>query len=212
MMNDRNSPYYAYGQGGNTTVSGQIASSSVLFRALRWFQIPSGGQNIQARTLRTGLPLSELPYAYNDPAGLKGLVVLTTSGEPTVGHPLYRFVFTNTYDFQEGWLRGSTLGGTVRWDLEKRAYWFTEPNGTGGNIRRLYQEVNVNPQVSPFLAYSRKFGRYVYRAQINVNNLFNKYKVELRPSGTTGYTVEDAITATFVGEPRQYVWTNTISF
>ncbi|MEO7319347.1 MAG: TonB-dependent receptor, partial [Chthoniobacteraceae bacterium] len=153
MMNDRNSPYYAYGQGGNTTVSGQIAGNSVLFRALRWFQIPSGGQNIQARTLRTGLPLSEIPYAYNDPAGLKGLVVLTTAGEPTVGHPLYRFVLTNTYDFQEGWLRGTTLGGTVRWDLEKRAYWFTEPNGTGGNIRRLYQEVNVNPQVSPFLAY-----------------------------------------------------------
>jgi hypothetical protein len=42
--------------------------------------------------------------------------------------------------------------------------------------------------------------------------VFNKYKVELRPSSASGYTVENAILATFVGEPRQYVWTNTISF
>jgi hypothetical protein len=47
---------------------------------------------------------------------------------------------------------------------------------------------------------------------MNVNNLFNKYKVDLRPSRATGFTVENAIGATFVGEPRQYVWTNSVSF
>ena len=26
-----------------------------------------------------------------------------------------------------------TLGGTVRWDIAKRTYWYTEPTGTGGN-------------------------------------------------------------------------------
>jgi outer membrane receptor protein involved in Fe transport len=212
MMNDRTNPYYAYGQGGTTTVNGQLPTNSLVYRALRYFQIPSGSEFLQARTLRTGLPITDIPYTFSDPAGYQGVVVLATSGEPTVGHPLYRFVLTNTYDFREGRLRGVTLGGTVRWDLAKRTYWYTEPTGTGGNTRSLYREVSVNPQVSPFLAYSRKLGRYLYRGQLNVNNLFNHYKVEIRPSGTLGYTVENALFATFVGEPRQYVWTNTISF
>jgi hypothetical protein len=212
MMSDRSSPYYAYGQGGTTEPNGRITQNSTVYRALRNFQISSAGRNIQARTLRTGLPVSEIPYAYNDPAGLSGILVLASSGEPTVGHPLYRFVFTNSYDFTEGRLRGLTIGGTVRWDLEKRTYWYTEPTGTGGNVRHLYGEVSINPQVSPFVAYSRKFGRYGFRTQLNVNNVFNKYAVELRPSGQTGYTVENAITATLVGEQRLFIWTNTISF
>ncbi len=212
MMNDRTNPYYAYGQGGTPTVNGQLLTNSTVYRALRFFQIPSGAEFLQARSLRTGLPISDISYAFSDPAGYKGAAVLATSGEPTVGHPLYRLVFTNTFDLREGGLRGTSLGVTTRWDLAKRTYWYTEPNGTGGNIRKLYREVAINPQVSPFLAYTHKFGRYTYRGQINVNNLFNKYKIELRPSGSLGYTVEDAMFATFVGEPRQYVWTNTINF
>jgi hypothetical protein len=100
----------------------------------------------------------------------------------------------------------------VRWDLDIRTYWYTEPDGRGGNIRKLFQETVANPQISPFIAYSRKLGRYLYRTQMNVNNIFNRYKVDLRPNATTGYTVEDAMVATLVGEPRQYIWTNTISF
>lgn len=70
----------------------------------------------------------------------------------------------------------------------------------------------MSPQVSSFLSYTRKIGRYGFRTQVNVNNMFNRYKVELSPTTATGYTVENAIGATFVGEPRQYVWTNTVSF
>ncbi len=212
MMSDPTSPYYAYGQGGTVNPNGQITVNSTVFRALRWFQVPSGTQNVQARTLRTGRPLPEIPYTYNDPAGYKGIAPIATAGEPTLGHPLYRFVFTNTYNFSAGWFRGATLGGTVRWDIDKRTNWYTEPDGKGGNIRKLYKESSVNPQVSPFISYSRKFGRTMFRTQMNVNNIFNKYKVELRPSATLGYTVENAINATFVGEPRQYIWTNTVSF
>ena len=47
---------------------------------------------------------------------------------------------------------------------------------------------------------------------MNVNNLFNRYKVQILPARDTGYTVENTLSATFVGEPRQYVWTNTVSF
>ncbi len=212
MMSDPNSPYYAYGQGGTVNANGQITANSVVFRALRWFQVPSGGQNVQARTLRPGRPLTEIPYAYGDPAGYKGIAPIATGGEPTLGHPLYRFVCTNTYDISEGWLRGATLGGTVRWDLDKRTNWYTEPDGKGGNVRKLYKESAINPQVNPFLSYRRKIGRTMFRTQVNVNNVFNNYKVELRPSATSGYTVENAINATFVGQPREYVWTNTVSF
>ncbi len=209
MMSDRTSDYYAYGKGGTTQVNGRIANNSVLFRALRWFQTPAG---MQARTLRSGRPISEIPYFYNDPAGMKGVMQESVAGEPTIGHPLYRFVWTNTYDFAEGWLRGVTVGGTVRWDIDKRTYWYTEPDGNGGNIRKLYKEVDVSPQVSTFLSYRRKIGRYGFRTQVNINNMFNKYKVDLRPASATGFTVEDAIGAMFIGEPRQYVWTNSVSF
>lgn len=209
MMSDPNSDYYAYGKGGATQPNGRIANNSVLFRALRWFQTPAG---LQARTLRAGRPISEIPYFFNDPAALRGALVESAAGEPTIGHPLYRFVWTNTFTIPEGWFRGVTVGGTVRWDIDKRTYWYTEPDGKGGNIRYLYKEADVNPQVSTMLAYRRKIGRYEFRTQVNVNNMFNKYRIDLRPSRTTGFTQEQNIGATFVGEPRQYVWTNTIYF
>ncbi len=212
MMSDRNSPYYAYGQGGNVEPNGRITSNSTVFRALRWFQIPSGGQNIQARTLRTGLPAAEIPYAYGDPYGYKGVAAVAKANEPTVGQPLYRFVFTNTYDVTGGWFRGISLGATVRCDFDKPSYWYNEPDGKGGTTRKLFKSADVNPQVSPFLAYVKRFGRREFRAQLNVNNIFNRYTVQVTPSPATGFTVEDALYATFVGEPRQYVWTNTISF
>jgi outer membrane receptor for ferric coprogen and ferric-rhodotorulic acid len=212
MMSDPANPYYAYGQGGTMNPNGQITANSVVFRALRWFQIPSGGQNVQARTLRNGLPLSAIPYVYNDPAGLNGVAVVTSAGEPTVGQPLYRFVCTNAYDITEGWLKGTTIGATVRWDIDKRSYYYNEPNGSGGNTRKLFKEANVNPQVSGFIAYHRKIGRYQFRTQLNVDNVFNRYKVEVRPSTVTGYAVENALSATFVGQPRQFVWTNSVSF
>ena len=210
MMSDPTSDYYAYGKGGTTQVNGRIANNSVLFRALRWFQTPAG---LQARTLRSGRPISEIPYFYNDPGGLKGVIQSSVAGEPTIGHPRYRFVWTNTCDLTASWFRGFTLGGTIRWDIDKRTgSWFSEPDGKGGSIRKIYREANVSPQVSSFLTYRRKLGRYGFRTQVNINNMFNRYKVDLRPASGTGFTVEDAINATLVGEPRQYVWTTSMSF
>ncbi len=209
MMSDPNSDYYAYSRGGTVQPNGRIANNSVLFRALRWFQLPNG---TQARTLRPGQPVSAIPYAYSDPAGYKGVAVLSKSGEPTIGHPLYRFVWTNAYQFTETRLRGLVVGATITWDHDKRTYWYTEPDGKGGNIRKLYKEAELPPIWKAFARYSRKVGRYMFTTQINVDNMFNAYKVDLRPSGTTGFTVENAIGATFVGEPRAYFWTNTVSF
>jgi outer membrane receptor protein involved in Fe transport len=210
MMSDKTSPYYAYGLGGTTQTNGRVANNSVLFRALRWFQLPNGSQ---ARTLRAGRPISEIPYFFDDPSGLKGVAVLSAAGEPTIGHPLYRFVWTNSYQFTEGRLRGLAAGATVKWDYNKRTYWYSEPDGKGGNVRKLYKEAQLPPIWDTFVRYSHRLGRkYAFSTQVNIYNQFNSYKIDLRPSGTSGYTVENAIGATFVGEPRLYSWTNTISF
>lgn len=44
----------------------------------------------------------------------------------------------------------------MRWDRDKRTYWYTEPDGRGGNIRKLYKEVGLNPIVSGLVGYSRQ--------------------------------------------------------
>jgi outer membrane receptor protein involved in Fe transport len=75
-----------------------------------------------------------------------------------------------------------------------------------------FKQSSANPQVNAFVSYTRKIGRYGFRTQVNVNNLFNKYAVDLRPSGSTGFTRPEDVSATFVGEPRQIIWTNTFSF
>ena len=45
---------------GTTTVNGQLPTNSLVYRALRYFQIPSGSEFLQARTLRTGLLLASI--------------------------------------------------------------------------------------------------------------------------------------------------------
>jgi outer membrane receptor protein involved in Fe transport len=206
MMSDPNSDYYAYGRGATQhQPNGRITNNSVLFRALRWFQQPGG---IQARTGRTGLSVSEIPYAFNDPIGYGGNIVLSQEDEPTVGSSKYGVNFTNNYDFNSGPLRGLGIGTTVRASYFTRRYWYQ--NGTPKRV--LYTESDINPQVNAVLSYSYKIGRYAWKTQLNINNVFNKYKVELRPDGATGYTREENLGATFVGEPRQYVWTNSLAF
>jgi hypothetical protein len=107
MMSDPNSDYYAYGRGGAQQVNGRIANNSVVFRALRWFQQPGG---IQARTGRTGLPVSAIPYTFTDPVGYGGVVVLSQENEPTVGSSKYSVNFTNNYEFDRGIIRGLNVG------------------------------------------------------------------------------------------------------
>lgn len=212
MLSDPTSDYYAYGKGGNVTANGALLVNSVVYRALRWFNKPLNGQPNTAFTGQTGLPVSAIPYAYGDPVGYGPTALVAAQGEPTIGHALYRINLTNNYDFREGWLKGFGLGGTINVAINNRTYYYTEPNGKGGNTRFLFKAPTVSPQVNANLQYQRKLGRYTWRTQVNVNNLFNHYVIGLTPSGTTGYTVENAIGATFYGQPRQYIWTNTVSF
>jgi outer membrane receptor protein involved in Fe transport len=214
MMGDATGSYYVYQNASNLPINGQITSNNNVWRALRWFQTTnSSGQIQQARTLRPGQPVSAIPYFYPDPAGYKGVYQVSEKGEPVVGNPKYRITFTSTYDVTRSWLKGLTLGSSIRWDIQKSTYWYREPVPNSNLFaRKLYSEVAINPQVDPFIRYSRKFRRVTFSTQVNVYNILNRYKVDLRPDVTTGFSTEANIGATFVGEPRSYAWTNTIRF
>lgn len=43
---------------------------------------------------------------------------------------------------------------------------------------------------------------------MNIDNLFNHYKVVILPNSSTG----DPRTARFTAEPRSFVWTNSFGF
>lgn len=104
---------------------------------------------------------------------------------------------TTRYSFNEGRLKGFTAGVAARY--------------TRGRERaaQVVSGVQVLPPVrsenyiltNPFVSYRRKFGRYNWTLQLNVNNAFDE-KVDVGNGYTwTRYT-----------EPRQYVTTATVAF
>ena len=104
---------------------------------------------------------------------------------------------TTRYSFNEGRLKGFTAGVAARY--------------TRGRERaaQVVSGVVVLPAVrsenyiltNPFVSYRRKFGRYNWTLQLNVNNAFDE-KVDVGNGYTwTRYT-----------EPRQYVTTATVAF
>jgi hypothetical protein len=86
---------------------------------------------------------------------------------------------------------------------------------TAANALTLRRTLLYTPpprQFNAILGYARKFGRYAWSTQVNVANVFNRYKIELQPNATTGYNTPSGINATFYQQPRTYVWTNSIKF
>ena len=84
-------------------------------------------------------------------------------------------------------LAASANGHAQQSDIRIRAARVVD--GTG----QVLPDATTKPQltVSPFVSYRRKLGRMTWTGQVNVNNIFNKYKVDLRPSATTGFSRED---------------------
>ena len=199
MINDPANPYYANPADNN----GRLLASN-LRRVLEFFV----GGNGTARTGVTGLPLSDLQYTWRDPNNTGGNTIVARKGEKTTGYAEYRFSYTSTYSFTgDNWLRGIRAGGTVNAGFHNRTYYYNSPDG----IRRLYS----SPDLVTFnliTSYRRKIGRYNWQTQVNVANLFNHYKVGLLPSNGSGFTSLADINATFYGQPRTWVWRNTIDF
>lgn len=200
MMNDPTSPYWAQPANDN----GRLQASN-LRRVLQYFVGPNG----TALTGATGLPTSEIPYFWADPNGTKGQTVVARKGEFTVGYPKYRFVFTNNYTFtRDNFLKGFGIGGTVALSLKNRTFYYNTPGGG----RELYASPNTW-QANLIVSYRHKLGkRFNFTTQLNVDNVFNHYTLGTLPNNGSGYTVPANLGVTFYGQPRLYVWTNSIAF
>lgn len=85
--------------------------------------------------------------------------------------------------------------------------------GGGTSNRYLFLEPTPKLQVDLMLAYTVKLSKGLrWRTQLNIRNVFNTYLVALQPSTSTGFSQEADINANFYGQPRMYVWTNSIEF
>jgi outer membrane receptor protein involved in Fe transport len=200
MMNDRTGPYWAQPADDN----GRLQTSN-LRRVLQFFVGPNG----TALTGNTGLPVSQIPYFWSDPNGTQGETVVARKGESTVGYAQYRFVLTNNYTFSgDNFLKGFGVGGTVALGLKNRTFYYNTPGGG--------REMFASPdtwQVNLNASYRRKLGkRFLWTTQVNVDNAFNHYVLGTLPNNGSGFTVPANLAVTFYGQPRMYVWTNSVSF
>jgi outer membrane receptor protein involved in Fe transport len=200
MMNDRNSPYWAQPADDN----GRLQTSNVR-RVLQYFV----GANGTALTGTTGLPVSDISYAWSDPNGTQGETVVARKGESTVGYAQYRFVLTKNYTFSgDNFLKGFGVGGTLALGLKNRTFYYNTPGGG----RELYASPDAW-QANFVVSYRRKLGkRFGWITQVNIDNVFNHYVLGTLPNNGSGFTVPANLAVTFYGQPRQYVWTNTLSF
>jgi outer membrane receptor for ferric coprogen and ferric-rhodotorulic acid len=214
MINDVNSNYYAFGKGTiatNQPQNGSIGTgttgsgTNTLKIALVNFQ--AGGST--ALTGATGLPISAMQYNWSDPSGFKDRgYIVQRKGDATVGYPVFRLNLTQFYEFSEGWLKGLRPGGSVAFAAWNHSYWYATPDLK----RHLYQAALPNPAVNVFASYSRRFGKYRWTTQVNVNNLFNHYQLNFTPNNGAGFTNPNNIGVSYSGEPRLWVWTNSVQF
>ena len=200
MMNDRTHPYWATPADDN----GRIQTSN-LRRVLQFFV----GSNGSALTGKTGRSTSDIPYTWSDPNGTKGETVVAKKGEGTVGYAQYVFSMTNSYSFTgDNFLKGVSVGGTVGVGLKNRTFYYNTPGGG----RELFSSPDTW-QANAFVSYRRKIGkRFGFSSQVNITNVFNHYVFGTLPNNGSGYTVPANLGVSFYGQPRMYVWTNTLSF
>lgn len=202
MIGDPSSPYWAFN--GTPTDNGRINGTN-LTNVFTYFVSPARGG---ALTGAKGLPISDIQYTWPDPTNSGGVVVVARKGEKTVGYAEYTFSLTNFYSFTKpALLRGIGVGASVNAGYRYRTFYFNSPDGS----RQLYRAPNL-ATADLIGSYTRKFKRFAWTTQINVKNAFNGYKVGILPNNGTGYTDEKNLSATFYGQPRLWLWTNTLSF
>lgn len=160
--------------------------------------------------IRTGV--AGVPIARYQLTGLTPppTIVTSQSGDRTTGYPELSFNFTSVYTIPAGVLKGVRFGGTanVAW---KRGDFYYYPNGYSPTASRVLYLRPTSALFDAILGYGHKLGhRLTWSTQLNVNNMFNRYKVLVRPNNITGYSGIN--TALFTNQPREWTWSNTIKF
>ena len=206
MIGSSSSPYYAW-QGTTVTSNGQIAPTSNVYKVLKNFNVPGAGT---ALTGVNGLPISAIQYAWPDPANTHGTWLVTQAGQDTVAYPVCSINVVNSYTLSSGPLKGlgAMLSLTEQWQWRNEYY--NTPTSNGNPLLWGQNTLNMIVNLHPY--YEHKFGRILWRTQLNIDNLFNHYSVEIVPNNGTGYTAASSVTVRWDNQPRSYAWSNTIRF
>ncbi len=196
-LSDPSDPYYA----NPDPLTGLIRSSNGRTILLRTDPV-----NGAIRTGVNGLPMSSYQLTGVTPLTE---VVASREGDRTTGYPEYSLNFTNLYTFARGALKGFKVGGTANFSWHLADYYYY-PTGYSATASR---EILYRPTQARFdaiVGYERRFKRFTFLTQVNINNLFNNYGVLIRPNNITGYSgVNSAI---WTAQPREYTWTTTLKF
>jgi outer membrane receptor protein involved in Fe transport len=205
MINNPTSPFYA----DPDPNSGRIRRT-----ALRTVLMTVDPVNGSAATGVTGLPISAIQYSFTSPHG--GTVTVVSAGEKNTGINEYSFNFQNSYEFSEGAFKGLSVFFDVRATKKNRAYYTIRfPTAATGNafqgVRELYRMPD-NVVYGLGLSYKRKLpgalGGLTWSTQLNIRNLFDQSDVIVMPSNTNAAQLR----ARLDNQPRQFVWSNSISF
>jgi outer membrane receptor protein involved in Fe transport len=202
QMNSSSSAYYA----NPVAVNGQINSGSNAAKVLATTNAFTAAHG-SILTGKVGLPISSIQI--NPGFTPPGEIVTSKSGDSTTGYSTYSVVLTDVYTFNSGWAKGFRIGQTLQLGWQNRRFYDYSQGIFPGAPRTLFyfpQTFNINL----IAGYTRKFHRVTWSTQLNVDNLFNHYHVVITPNPTQGYT--GVLDATFDQQPRNYIWSNTISF
>jgi hypothetical protein len=136
-------------------------------------------------------------------------IITTRDGDRTTGYPEFSVNFTNIYTFKRGTLKGFRAGGTVTAEWNRGDFYYY-PEGYGRDAPRELRTWPAQLRFNAILGYERKFKRLTWSTQVNVTNVFDDYEIFIRPNATLGFAGQkDAV---FIGQPREFTWTNTFKF
>ena len=202
MMNTSSSPYYA-----NPAVITSVISGTNVRYVLQQID-PVHGPIL---TGQSGLPISQLQIAPNATIPPPGVIPVSVAGDKTVGYPRFSAVTTAVYTEDAGMFKGFRIGGTLSLTSSNRGFYYY-PNGVTANPTA-GRSVFMLPNMAIFnliTGYTWKLYKLPMSSQLNINNMFNHYGTLILPNPTTGWA--GPLIGTLNGVPRQWVWSNTLSF
>jgi hypothetical protein len=154
-----------------------------------------------------------MQYNFTNPAG--GTITVVEAGDKNTGINEYSFNFQNNYSFDGGALKGLSIFFDVQRTIKNRAYYtITFPAGSTNTlqgVRSLYRMPDLTV-CGLGLGYKLKlpgrFSRLEWSTRLNVKNLFDQSEVIIMPNVTNSAQLRARLDA----QPRQFIWSNTISF
>jgi len=199
------------------TANPNIDSGSIQNTTLKNALNSVGPNGAKAATGVTGLPITAIQYAWGDPNKHQGVISPIIAGDKTNGYAPYAFSFTNQYTFDQGWLKGVGVLGTVNANYEYRSHYYPVfgPGQVAGTtpFNQLERKLYTRPTIATLdlgVSYTHKFlKRYTFTTQLNVQNATNHYRL-LFPPSTSGNPPYNNYVRTV--EPRTWIWTNSIAF